>query len=232
MHQPAEREQQEDRHAEQHVHLEGPGHRRQRAGVRAQRCDALQVARQDQHGACVLVMRPRQRQRDEAEGQLDPQDHEDRQVRAVAGQPDARVEDAPVQEQRQAGEADQPRHTPGDDRQQLLLRSADERFVHPVRRELPEQVPEEQEQDAGVEQVAAPPQRPGAQHLRRVALPRVLVAVESGEAAHQEHGQAHVRIDDESEIVEIGTHCWTPTLAAGAATALTVAVGCAFLCIT
>ncbi len=198
-------------------------------GVGAQRGDALQVARQDQHGAGVLAMLPRQRQRDEAEAQLDPQDHEDREVRAVAGQPDARVEDAPVQEQRQADEADQARHATGDDRQQLLLRSADERVVHPVRRELPEQVPEEQEQDADVEQVAAPPQRPGAQHLRRVALPRVLVAVEPGEAAHQEHGEAHVRIDDEGEIVEIGAHGWTLTLAAGAAAVFAAAAGCDFL---
>ena len=39
---------------------------------------------------------------------------------------------------------------------------------------------EEQEQDADVEQVAAPAKRAAAQQLRRIALPGVLVAIEAG----------------------------------------------------
>ncbi len=53
-----------------------------------------------------------------------------------------------------------------------------------------------------MEQVAAPAQRAGAQHLRRVALPRVLVAVEADQAAEQEHRQADVRIDAEHKAVQ------------------------------
>ena len=58
---------------------------------------------------------------------------------------------------------------------------------------------EEQKQNADVEQVAAPAQRAGAKHLRRIAFPRVLITIEAGEAAHQEHRHADVRIDGEEE---------------------------------
>ena len=60
---------------------------------------------------------------------------------------------------------------------------------------------EEQEQDADVEQVAAPAQQAAVQQLRRVALPRVLVAVEADQAAEQEHCQADVRINTKHKAV-------------------------------
>ncbi|MNL74266.1 hypothetical protein D3C87_1998780 [compost metagenome] len=61
---------------------------------------------------------------------------------------------------------------------------------------------EEQEQDADVEQVTTPAQLALAEQLGRIAFPGVLVAVESGEAAHEEHGQADVGIDAEEEVVQ------------------------------
>ena len=48
------------------------------------------------------------------------------------------------------------RHTAGNHRQQLLLRCGHEDFIQPVGSELSKQVPEEQEQDAAVEQIAPP----------------------------------------------------------------------------
>ena len=51
----------------------------------------------------------RKRQRDQTEHQLHPQDHEDREVGAMAGQPDARIEDAAIEQQAQADEANQSR---------------------------------------------------------------------------------------------------------------------------
>ena len=59
--------------------------------------------------------------------------------------------------------------------------------------------------------VAAPAQLPGAQQLRAVALPRVLVAVETGQAAHQEERQADVGVDGEGDGVEV----FMPMLPAG-----------------
>ena len=49
-----------------------------------------------------------------------------------------------------------------------------------------EEMAEEQEQHTHVEQVAAPAQLPGAQQLRRIALPRVLVTVKADQAAQPE----------------------------------------------
>src|SRR6185503_19936322 len=75
---------------------------------------------------------------------------------------------------------------------------------------------EEKEQDADVEQVAAPAKRTGAQHLRRIAFPRVLVAVEARQAAHQEDHRAAIRVGAEEEDVQVvfeGGHATAPGLA-------------------
>src|SRR5690606_22609499 len=55
-------------------------------------------------------------------------------------------------------------------------------------------------------QVAAPAQLAGAQHLRGVALPGVLVAVKAREAPHQKDGQADVGIDVKQEVVQCKGH--------------------------
>jgi hypothetical protein len=130
------------------------------AGVGVQGDDALQVAGQR---SMVVRLRPHGAATTAAwtgRGQLHPQDHQDGDVGAVAGQADARVGDAAVQQHGQADEAQAPGDAAGDDRHQLLLRRGDEVLIQPVRRQLPEQVAEEQEQDAAVEQVAAPAQLP------------------------------------------------------------------------
>ena len=51
--------------------------------------------------------------------------------------------------------------------------------------------------------VAAVLELAGAQQLRGVALPRVLVAVEADQAAQQEHGQADIGVVTEEEVVEV-----------------------------
>ena len=72
------------------------------------------------------------------------------------------------------------------------------------RRQQADQVAEEDAEDADVEQVRSPAQLPGAQQLRRVALPRVLVAVEAHQAADEEDRQGDIGIDSEQELVEVG----------------------------
>ena len=71
-----------------------------------------------------------------------------------------------------------------------------------MRNQEAEQMAEEHHQDAEVEEVRAPSQLALAQELRRVAFPRVLVAVEAREAAEQEHRQRDVRIDAEQELMQ------------------------------
>jgi len=62
-----------------------------------------------------------------------------------------------------------PARTPETTANNCLLGRVMKCSYSPVRREQAGKVPEEQEQDAEVEQVAAPAQAAGAQHLRRVA---------------------------------------------------------------
>ena len=183
------------------MHLEGPVQRDQGGRLGAEGDDALRPLGQHQHGAAVRV-RIRVRQRDQAQHQLHPQDDEDAQVGAVAGEADAVVEQAAVQQQAQANEAHGPGDASGGHRHHLLLAGGDEGLVHPVRREQAHAVTEEQEQDADVEQVAAPAQLAFAQQLRGIAFPGVLVAVEAGQAAHEKHGQADVGIHAEEEVVQ------------------------------
>ena len=117
-----------------------------------------------------------------------------------------------MDQQDQADEAHGARDAAGDDREHLLRgRRHAERMPDGERRQQAEQVAEEDAEDAEVEQVRAPPQLAGAQQLRRIALPRVLVAVEAQQAAREEHGQRDVRIDAEQELIE-GLHRIAPWL--------------------
>ena len=83
----------------------------------------------------------------------------------MAGQADAIIENAAVQQQRQANETQQSGHATGNHGQQLLLRCGHKNLIQPVWRELPKQVAKEQEQDAAVKQVAPPLQLSFAQQL-------------------------------------------------------------------
>ena len=87
-----------------------------------------------------------------------------------------------------------------DDRHPLLegVRDA-ERIEDPDRRQQADEVAEEDDQDADVEQVRAPHQLAPAQQLARAAPPGVLLAVEAQQAAEQEHGQAEIGIPAEHE---------------------------------
>ena len=222
MHQAREGEEQEDRHAQHQVHLVGPVQRHQAGGVGTEGHDALRPVGQRQHHARILVAE-RIRQGDQAQHQLHPQDDQDAQVGAVAGEADAVIEDAAVQQQRQADEADEARDAARGHGHQLLLFGGDEGLVHEVRREQAHRVATEQEQDADMEQVAAPAQLALAQQLRRIAFPGVLVAVEARQAAHQEHRQADVRVDVEEEVVQ-RVHACAPW--EGWGDFLTIWIGC------
>src|SRR5690606_28040351 len=56
------------------------------------------------------------------------------------------------------------------------------------------------------EHTAAASQHAVPQHLRRIALPRVLLAVEAHETAEQQHGKTDVWIDAEQELMKVMFH--------------------------
>ncbi|KAG0736611.1 hypothetical protein G6F24_018276 [Rhizopus arrhizus] len=66
-------------------------------------------------------------------------------------------------------------------------------------------MPEEQAQDADVEQDVAQPQLAAVQQLRAVRLPRVLFALETRQAAQQEDRQRDVGVDAEKKLIQ-GIH--------------------------
>src|SRR5262249_4182663 len=90
--------------------------------------------------------------------------------------------------------------------QHLFLRDGDEQGVDLGGRQQTNNVAQQQEQDAEVEQVRAPAQLALAQHLARARAPGVLLALEADQAAQQQHRQADVGITDEQQVKEIVLH--------------------------
>src|SRR6185437_2951343 len=68
-----------------------------------------------------------------------------------------------------------------------------------------EQVAEEHDEYAEMEQIRAPAELAAAKELRRVALPRVLITVEADQAADEEHRECDVWVDAEQESMQ-GAH--------------------------
>jgi outer membrane murein-binding lipoprotein Lpp len=107
-----------------------------------------------------------------------------------------------MDQQQQADQADAAQRAAGDHGQHLLLRGRHAQGMDDLgRRQHAEEVPEEQADDAQVEQVGARPQGTGGQHLAGLAAPGVLVAVEARQAAQQEDGPANVRVDAKDELM-------------------------------
>ena len=140
------------------MQLEGPIQIQEAIGIRTQRHNALGPVGQREHRAAVRVPE-RKRQGRKTDYQLKPQDQQDRDIAAVAGEPDAWIEQSPMQQQAQADKTHQARSPARVDGHQLLVLGRDEMFVNPVWRQQPGEVAEEQEQDADMKQIAAPAQR-------------------------------------------------------------------------
>ena len=81
-----------------------------------------------------------------------------------------------------------------------------EHLEHPDRRQQADEMAEEDDQHADVEQVRAPHQLPPPQQLAGAAPPGVLLAVEAQQAAEQEHGQAEIGIPAEHDMVDEVAH--------------------------
>ena len=105
-----------------------------------------------------------------------------------------------MRQERNADQAHQARDAAGHDRQHLLeaVRYA-EHVEHPDRGQQADEMAEEDEENADVEQVGAPHQLPPPQQLAGSGPPRILLAVEPDQAAEQEHGQAQIGIPAEDD---------------------------------
>jgi hypothetical protein len=115
-----------------------------------------------------------------------------------------------VQQQHETHQADEPGNAAGDHGQKLLGGRRQPDGVPQLERgQEADQVPEEDAEDADVKQVGPEAQLTVAQKLRRIALPRVLVAVEADETPHEEHREGDVGIDAEQERMNVG-HAFAP----------------------
>ena len=147
---------QEDRHAEHEVDEVGPVEPLQGPRIdRLDRHDALRPARELDHHRSVLVTE-RERQRREAEAELHPEDDQDREVHVGRRLAHPRVEEAAMQQERQADEADRTGDSARDDRDELLLRGRHHQRVDRLRRQQPDRVAEEQEEEPSPAQEVDP----------------------------------------------------------------------------
>ncbi len=145
-------------------------------------------------------MGERERQGDQPDAELDPQDRQDGDVHAELVRADADIEQAAMQQHGEADEADHAGNAAGGDGDELLLLDGDEERVERRRRQQADRVAEQQEQDADMEQVGAPAQLALAQDLAGAGAPGVRLAVEADQAAEQEDRQADVGIPDEQQM--------------------------------
>ncbi len=157
MHEATEWEQQEDGHAQYQMNLVGPGQACQHRVFGTEGDDALCPLGQHQHGTAIGV-RQGKGQGDKADDQLHPQYDKNCQIGTMAGQTDAWIGYPAVNKQAESDETQKASRATGVDGNQLLGLWRYEGLVDKVGRKQTEKVPEEQEQDAHMEQIAAPAQ--------------------------------------------------------------------------
>src|SRR5262245_45743235 len=101
-----------------------------------------------------------------ADDQLQVEEQQDENIRLLAGFTDARVEQAPVNEKRHADQADEGEDSASNHRQQLFAFHGEAKGrVDLGRGEQAEEMPAEKEQDADMEEDAAPIELLSAQKL-------------------------------------------------------------------
>ena len=114
---------------------------------------------------------------------------------------------AAMRQQSDTDQAEYAGDAANDDGHHLLEAVADaDDIEHPDRRQQPDEMTEEDHEDADVEQVRAPHQLAPPQELARSRLPRVLLAIEAQQTAEQEHGQAQVGIPAEHDVIDGVAH--------------------------
>src|SRR6185312_537582 len=117
---------------------------------------------------------------------------------------DARSAEAAMQQDGEADDRRDPGDAAGDHGDELVLGRPHRPADRPVRRQEPDEMADDDDEDAIVEEVGAEAQPAPMQHLRGIALPGVGLAVEADEAAEQQDREGDIGIDAEEELVESG----------------------------
>src|SRR5690606_30629576 len=114
-----------------------------------------------------------------------------------------RVSQAPMQQDKQAGQAHRAHDATRRHRDSLLEAVGNTQCVPDDSRcQQTNQVPEEQANDADVEQNVPQTQIAAIQQLRAVAFPAVLLTFKSQQAAQQEYRQGYVWINTKNELMK------------------------------
>src|SRR5262245_21373621 len=112
-----------------------------------------------------------------------------------------------MREQGNPDQAEDAGYAADHDGHQLLEAVGDtDEVEYPDGREQPNEMADEDYEDADVEQVRAPHQLAPTQQLARSRLPRVLLAIEAKETAEQEHGQAEVGVPAKHDVIDGVAH--------------------------
>ncbi len=201
--QAGEGEQQEHRQAEEQVQLVDEGHLIQQFRPWRPGDDALGPFGQVDHDVRVPLEGVIDRHRDghQSQAQGDQQPVEDEDVHEARGGTHPGMIHAPPPQNHPADHAQGAEQGAGGDGDDLMGHVGDaEAEEHLMRGQEPGEMPEEQHDDAGMEEAAAFLQLFLFQQLAGVGLPGVLLTVVAQHVAHQEHSPGDEGIDAEKEV--------------------------------
>ena len=145
--------------------------------------------------------------RRERNGQQTPralyhQQGEDQDIRCGCGGTHARAEQTTLEQQQAANKGHHAAGTARDHRHLLLHVNRQPRFIHPVRRQHPEEVTGKNAQNPDVEQVRRDVHPLAVQHLAGGGTPGVLAIIVTQPASHQEHGARDIRVNVKEEHIQ------------------------------
>ena len=161
----------------------------------------LRPADQLHHFAAVHVLR-REWNGQQAQRALHHQQGEDQDVRCGGSSTHARAEQTTFQQQQATDQSHHAAGTASDHRHLLLHLNRQPRFIHPVRRQHPQEVTGKNPQNTDVEQVRAHMHPFAIQHLAGGRTPGVLAVVVTQPASHQEHGARDIRVNVKEEHIQ------------------------------
>jgi len=161
----------------------------------------LRPADQLHHFAAVHVL-CRERNSQQTQRTLHHQQGEDQDIRSGGGGTHARAEQTTFQQQQTAHQTQHAAGTAREHGHLLLHFDRQPGFIHPVRRQHPEEVAGKNTEDPQVEQVRRQVHPLAIQHLAGARAPGVLAVVVAQPASHQEHGARDVRVDVKEEHIQ------------------------------
>src|SRR5471030_1120280 len=206
MHQTAEREQQEQRHAEHQMDAEDKGHTLEMCSRTAVESHHRLCPTHQFHHFAAVHMLGGERNGAESQRTLNHQQCDDHDVTKTGGRPHAVVTQTAPQQHAAANQRHYAAGTARPHRHLLFHRHRQEGFIHPVWRQHPEGVTSENTKNTDVEQRRGDAQDLFLHNLAGTGAPAVLAVVITQPAADQEYRAAQVRVNIEEEVVEEVSH--------------------------